>query len=95
MPWQHLSKVNEDDMTKENILIKIQDILADQFEIERDSVTMQAKLYDDLELDSIDAVDLLVKMKEFIPGKVDPEMFKKARTIEDVVELLHPMVQNS
>jgi len=82
-------------MTKENILIKIQDILADQFEIERDSVTMQAKLYDDLELDSIDAVDLLVKMKEFIPGKVDPEMFKKARTIEDVVELLHPMVQNS
>jgi len=82
-------------MTKENILVKIQDILAEQFEIERSAVTMQAKLYDDLELDSIDAVDLLVKMKEFIPGKVDPEMFKKARTIEDVIELLYPMVQNS
>jgi acyl carrier protein len=87
--------VRRDDMTKEDILVKIRDILADQFEIERDSITMQAKLYDDLELDSIDAVDLLVRMKEFIPGKVDPEMFKKVRTIEDVVELLYPMVQNS
>ena len=82
-------------MTKEDILKKIQDILAGQFEIERDAVTPQAKLYDDLELDSIDAVDLLVKMKEFIPGKVDPEMFKKALTIQDVVDLLHPMVQKS
>ena len=82
-------------MTKEDILKKIQGILAEQFEIEKDAVTPEAKLYDDLELDSIDAVDLLVKMKEFIPGKVDPEMFKKARTIQDVIELLYPMVQKS
>jgi len=82
-------------MTKEDILKKIQDILAEQFEIEKDAVTLKAKLYDDLELDSIDAVDLLVKMKEFIPGKVDPEMFKKARTVEDVIELLYPMVQKT
>ena len=82
-------------MTKEDILKKLQDILNEQFDIEKDAVTVEAKLYDDLELDSIDAVDLLVKMKEFIPGKVDPEMFKKARTIGDVVELLYPMVQNS
>ena len=82
-------------MTKDDILKKIQDILSDQFEIDSGAVTPSAKLYDDLELDSIDAVDLLVKMKEFIPGKVDPEMFKKAVTVQDVVELLYPMVQKA
>jgi len=82
-------------MTKDDILKKIQDILSEQFEVDRNAVTPSAKLYDDLELDSIDAVDLLVKMKEFIPGKVDPEMFKKAAVVQDVVELLYPMVQKT
>jgi len=80
-------------MTKEDILQKMKGILADEFEIEKDAVTPEAKLYDDLELDSIDAVDLLVKMKEFIPGKIDPELFKKAVTIQDVVDILYPLVQ--
>ncbi|MCL2243180.1 MAG: acyl carrier protein [Treponema sp.] len=82
-------------MTKDDILKKIQDILSEQFEINSNAVIPSAKLYDDLELDSIDAVDLLVKMKEFIPGKVDPEMFKKALTVQDVVELLYPMVHKA
>jgi len=82
-------------MTRDEIFQKMQDILVEEFELERDAVTPQAKLYDDLELDSIDAVDLLVKMKEFIPGKIDPEMFKKARTVQDVVDILYPMVQKN
>ena len=80
-------------MTKDDIFNKMQSILVDEFEIEKDTVTPEAKLYDDLELDSIDAVDLLVKMKEFIPGKIDPELFKKAVTVQDVVDILHPLVK--
>jgi len=82
-------------MTKETILQKMQDILVSEFEIEPGAVTLEAKLYNDLELDSIDAVDLLVKMKEFIPGRIDPELFKKAVTVADVVEILYPMVQKT
>jgi acyl carrier protein len=82
-------------MTGEEIFKKMQDILVEEFELDREAVTPQAKLYDDLELDSIDAVDLLVKMKEFIPGKIDPEMFKKARTVQDVVDILYPLVQKN
>jgi len=82
-------------MTREAILQKMQAILVDEFEIERDAITLTAKLYDDLELDSIDAVDLLVKMKEFIPGKIDPELFKKAVTVQDVVDILYPLVQKA
>jgi len=82
-------------MTREDIFQKMRDILVEEFEIEKDSITLEAKLYDDLELDSIDAVDLLVKMKEFVPGKIDPELFKKALTIQDVVDILYPLVQKA
>ena len=80
-------------MTREEILQKMQDILIDEFELEKKDITPEAKLYQDLELDSIDAVDLLVKMKEYIPGKINPESFKKAVTVQDVVEILYPLVQ--
>jgi len=79
-------------MTKEDILLKMQDILFEQFQIEKDIVTPEARLNEDLELDSIDAVDLLVKMKEFIPKKIDPELFKKVKTVQDVVDLLHSLI---
>jgi len=82
-------------MTNDDILHKIQDILAEEFEIDKDAVVPGAKLYQDLELDSIDAVDLLVKMKGFIPGKIDPESFKKAATVQDVVDILYPLAQKT
>jgi len=82
-------------MTREDILQKIRDILTDEFEIEESAVVPEAKLYQDLELDSIDAVDLLVKMKGFIPGKIDPESFKKAATVQDVVDILYPLIQKT
>jgi acyl carrier protein len=82
-------------MTKEEILQKIQGILTEEFEIDKSAVVPEAKLYQDLELDSIDAVDLLVKMKSFIPGKIDPESFKKAATIQDVVDILYPLIQKT
>jgi acyl carrier protein len=82
-------------MTKEDILHKIQDILTEEFEIQSGAVVPEARLYQDLELDSIDAVDLLVKMKGLIPGKIDPEQFKKAITVQDVVDLLYPLINQS
>ncbi|MCL1812410.1 MAG: acyl carrier protein [Treponema sp.] len=82
-------------MTREEIFQKIQDILTEEFELTKESITPEAKLYEDLELDSIDAVDLLVKMKELIPGKIDPEAFKKARTVLDVVEIIDLLINKT
>jgi len=81
-------------MTKENIFEKIKEILASDFEIDEAAIRPEARLYEELDLDSIDAVDLLVKMKEHIPGKVDPALFKNARTVQDVVELLYPLLES-
>ena len=82
-------------MTKEEIFQKFKDVLVTDFEIEEESITPDTKLYEDLELDSIDAVDLMVKMKGYLEGKIEPEQFKKAITIQDVVDILHPLVKKS
>jgi acyl carrier protein len=82
-------------MTKEETFQKLKEILCHEFEIEAASITADSKLYDDLELDSIDAVDLLVKMKEFVTGKIEPDQFKKARTVQNVVDILYPLIENS
>ena len=70
-------------------------ILSKEFEIEEDKITPTAKLGDDLELDSIDSIDLIVKMKDFIPGKVDPAIFKTVKTMQDVVDALYPYTQQA
>ena len=76
-------------MTKEELFGKIQEVLESDFEIEKDNVKMDSKLFEDLDLDSIDAVDLLYKIKQYMPGKqIDPEMFKNAKTVENVIDLL-------
>ena len=76
-------------MTKEELFGKIQEVLESDFEIEKSEVKMDSKLFEDLDLDSIDAVDLLSKIKQYMPGKqIDPEMFKNAKTVENVIDLL-------
>jgi acyl carrier protein len=79
-------------MSKDELFAKIKEILVSDFELEPDAVTPQAKLYEDLDLDSIDSVDMIVKMKEYVTGKIDPELFKTVRTVQDVIEVLHPLV---
>ena len=76
-------------MTKEELFGKIQVVLESNFEIDKSEVKMDSKLFEDLDLDSIDAVDLLSKLKQYMPGKqIDPEMFKNAKTVENVIDLL-------
>ena len=76
-------------MTKEELFGKIQEVLENDFEIDKSEVKMDSKLFEDLDLDSIDAVDLLSKLKQYMPGKqIDPEMFKNAKTVENVIDLL-------
>ncbi|RZI86080.1 MAG: acyl carrier protein [Rubrivivax sp.] len=79
-------------MTKDEILQRIVDILVDTFDIEAERVVPQAKLREDLDLDSIDAVDLMVQLKPLVGQRLQPEAFKLVRTVSDVVDALHLLV---
>ncbi len=71
--------------SQEEIFEKLKTILTDDFEIAPEKLTLDANLFEDLELDSIDAVDLAVKLQEFTEKKISPENFKQIRTVNDVV----------
>jgi len=75
-------------MDTNELYSRIRAILIDQFEVEESVISMDANLYEELEIDSIDAVDLLVQLKELTGKKIPPENFKDVRTIRDVMGAL-------
>lgn len=66
--------------------------LEEMFDIPREKITHDARLYEDLDLDSIDAVDLVVKLQEVSGKRIRPEAFKSVRTVGDVIECLHAVL---
>ncbi len=79
---------------RQEILATIQEIMVDMFELDPEKVTLEARLYEDLDFDSIDAVDMIVRLKEITGKTVKPEDFKSARTINDVVEAVFNLINS-
>ena len=75
-------------MNDDELYARIKDILVDQFEVDESAVSLEADLYQELEIDSIDAVDLLVQLKELTGKRIPPEAFGDVRTIRDVLDAL-------
>lgn len=75
-------------MDTDTLYQRILAILVEQFDVEEGSISMDANLYEELQLDSIDAVDLLVQLKELTGRKIVPEAFKEVRTIRDVLDAI-------
>lgn len=67
------------------ILEELKAVLADNFEIDPARVTLDANLFADLDLDSIDAVDLAIRLQEMTGKRIKPQEFKTIRTVRDVV----------
>ncbi len=74
---------------REEIFLKIQQILGEMFELAADDIALDSLLSEDLDIDSIDAVDLMVRLREFTGKRINPEDFKNARTVNDVVDALY------
>lgn len=82
-------------MTKDELFERIASILHDSFEIDRARIVPEARLYDDLDIDSIDAVDLIVQLKPLLGGSLQPESFKSVRTVQDIVDVLYGLVRDN
>ena len=72
----------------EATLAKLKEVLVNHFELDPAAITLEANLYHDLDIDSIDAVDLMVELKEKTGITLDPEVYKKIRTVGDIVYAL-------
>ena len=79
---------------KNDIFEHIASTLAELFELDKDDITMSSRLGEDLDIDSIDAVDLVVELKKYIGKRISPEDFKSVRTVEDVVNAVHKLMSD-
>lgn len=75
-------------MSKDETYTWLVDVLHEMFEIDKSKITPEANLYTDLDIDSIDAVDLAVRLKQVTGKRLQPEVFKAVRTVQDVVNAL-------
>jgi acyl carrier protein len=78
--------------SREEIFVTLQQALVELFELDAERVTLEANLYQDLEIDSIDAVDLIDHIKRQTGKKIAAEEFKAVRTVGDVVEAVYQVV---
>jgi len=82
-------------MSREQLQAWVVELLADMFELDAAGLTAESNLYADLDIDSIDAVDLAVKLKQMTGKRLQPEVFKTIRTIGDVVDALAGMAEQA
>lgn len=73
---------------------RVTGVLEDLFEIDPQQVSLESHLYTDLDIDSIDAVDLMVELKNITGKKIKPDDFKSVRTVQDVVEAVEKLLND-
>ncbi|MDX3774800.1 acyl carrier protein [Chromatiaceae bacterium AAb-1] len=79
--------------TKQDIYITLKDVLVKEFELDEQQIHLDANLYEDLDLDSIDAVDLVVKLRDLTGKKIDPDAFKAVRTVGHIVDEIYNLIE--
>jgi len=81
-------------MTEEEIFLKLREVLADSFRLDPATITLESHLFKDLDLDSIDAVELALQLQDFTGRRVKAQEFKSVRTVGDVVGTIYRMLQS-
>ena len=74
---------------EEQIYAVLSRILVEDFEVPAEKISLDGRLYEDYDIDSIDAVDMIVQLKPYLGHRrVSPEAFKQVRTMGDVVAVV-------
>jgi len=82
-------------MEREKLIQEINQVMIEGFELSPDQLSPDAKIIDDLELDSLDAIDMLVFLEDKIKVKVDAETFRTVKTLGDVYSVVEQVVKES
>ena len=72
-------------MSKEEIFNKIRDILADNFEVDKEKITDETNFTSDLDADSIDLVEFILQLEDEFGAEISDEDAEKIKTVGDAV----------
>ena len=80
-------------MNRNEIFNRVQEVLMELTELDASTIQPETGLFDELDMDSIDAVDLVVKLQNLTDRKIQPEEFKTIRTVNDVVDAVEKLLK--
>lgn len=75
-------------MTEEEIFTKIQDILADNFDVDKKNITKETNFTTDLDADSIDLVEFILQLEDEFGSEISDEDAEKIKTVGDAVNYI-------
>ena len=78
--------------SKKKIFEEQRKIIVELFEIDAADIQLDSNLYEDLDLDSIDAIDMVIKLQEITGKRFKPEDFKSVRTVQDIVDITYELL---
>ena len=81
--------------SQQEVFEQVRKTLVELFEIDAAKIVPGANLYIDLDIDSIDAIDLILELKAYTGKRIDPEQFKHVRTIDDLVTAVHQLLNET
>ncbi|OEF25452.1 acyl carrier protein [Vibrio rumoiensis] len=82
------------EINRDEVFNQVRDAFVELFEIDADDIKPESKLYQELDLDSIDAVDLVVHLQKLTGKKIQPDEFKAVRTVNDVVDAVTELLKD-
>ena len=82
-------------MTENEIFEFLKNVLTDYFEIDANKITMDARLNEDLDVDSIDAIDMMSYIKKETGREIEPAQFKEVKTIRDIIDIIIKQMNNN
>ncbi|MGG7049162.1 MULTISPECIES: acyl carrier protein [unclassified Campylobacter] len=82
-------------MSEKEIYEILKNALITLFEIDETKISPESLIYEELEIDSIDAVDLVDHIKKKTGYRLEPEDFKAVKTIDDIVKAVAKKLENS
>ncbi len=82
-------------MTRDEVFAQIRAMMVEMFELEESDVTLEAKVFEDLDLDSIDAIDLVARLQQLSGRRVEEEKLREVRTVQDIVDLVAEQLEQA
>ena len=82
-------------MTENEIFEFLKNVLTDYFERDANKITMDARLNEDLDVDSIDAIDMMSYIKKETGREIEPAQFKEVKTIRDIIDIIMKQMNNN
>jgi acyl carrier protein len=81
-------------VSREQILEYVRTTMAEMFELAIEDIHEGAKVFEELDLDSIDAIDLVARLQQFTGQRITEAAMREVRSVGDIVDIvvvqMHP-----